>query len=84
MINGIVVGYDGDDVLVDINTKTTALCPKSEVLLSKEENIKNVLIKGENYDFIINYPQDEDGIFYLSHKKVALTNFFAYYNNIGL
>lgn len=72
LINGVVVGYDGDDVLVDINTKTTALCPKSEVLLSKEENIKNVLLKGEKYDFIINYPQDEDGVYYLSHKKVAL------------
>ena len=72
LIKGVVVGYDGDDVLVDINAKTTALCPKSEVLLSKDENIKNILQKGESYEFIINYPQDEDGIFYLSHKKVAL------------
>lgn len=72
LIKGVVVGYDGDDVLVDINAKTTALCPKSEVLLSKDENIKNTLLKGETYEFIINYPQDEDGIFYLSHKKVAL------------
>ena len=46
LIKGIVVGYEGDDVLVDINAKTTALCPKQEVLLAKDENVKNVLLKG--------------------------------------
>ncbi|MBQ8636244.1 S1 RNA-binding domain-containing protein [bacterium] len=72
LVKGVVVGYEGDDVLVDINAKTAAICPKQEVLLSKDENIKNVLLQGETYEFIVNFPQDEDGIFYLSHKKVAL------------
>jgi len=72
VIKGIVAGYDGDDVLVDINAKTTAICPKQEILLTKDENVKNILSKDQSYDFVINFPQDEDGVFYLSHRKVAL------------
>lgn len=71
-VKGIVVGYEGDDILIDINTKTNAICPKNEVLITKNENIKEILIKGKEYEFIIIYPQDEDEIYYLSHKKVAL------------
>ena len=63
VIKGLVVGYDGDDVLVDINAKTSAICPKTEILLSKDDNVKNILLKGETYDFVVIYPQDEDGIF---------------------
>ncbi|MBQ4646752.1 MAG: S1 RNA-binding domain-containing protein [Candidatus Gastranaerophilales bacterium] len=70
-VQGTVVGYEGNNILVDINTKTSAICPKSEVLISKDEDIKNILVENEKYDFIIIYPQDEDGIYYLSHKKVA-------------
>ena len=72
IVKGLVVGYDGDDVLVDISAKTSAVCPKSEILLSKDDNVKNVILQGETYDFVVNYPQDEDGVFYLSHKRVAL------------
>ena len=71
-VKGIIAGYEGDDVLVDINAKTSALCPKQEILLAKDENVKDVLQIKEQYDFIINHPQDENGIFYLSHKRVAL------------
>lgn len=72
IVKGIVVGYEGNDVLVDIKAKTAAICPNSEVLISKDQNIKDILQKGEEYDFVVIYPQDEDGIYYLSHKKVAL------------
>ena len=72
IVKGIVVGYEGNDVLVDIKAKTAAICPNSEVLISKDQNIKDILQKGKEYDFVVIYPQDEDGIYYLSHKKVAL------------
>ena len=72
IVKGIVVGYEGNDILVDIKAKTAAICPNSEVLISKDQNIKDILQKGEEYDFVVIYPQDEDGIYYLSHKKVAL------------
>ena len=72
IVKGIVVGYEGNDVLVDIKAKTAAICPNSEVLISKDQSIKDILQKGEEYDFVVIYPQDEDGIYYLSHKKVAL------------
>lgn len=72
ILKGVIVGYEGDDVLVDINAKTSAICPKQEILLSKGENIKDILKKGELYDFVVVHTQDEDGIFYLSHRKVAL------------
>lgn len=72
IIKGIIVGYEGNDVLVDIKAKTAAICPNSEILISKDQNSKDILQKGEEYDFVVIQPQDEDGIYYLSHKKVAL------------
>lgn len=72
IVKGIIVGYEGNDVLVDIKAKTAAICPNSEILISKDQNSKDILQKGEEYDFVVIYPQDEDGIYYLSHKKVAL------------
>lgn len=72
VINGLISGYDGDNALVDIGAKTSAICPKQEIITSKDEDAKEILKIGESYDFIINYPQDEDGIYYLSYKKVAL------------
>lgn len=76
-VKGVVVGYEGDDVLVDINAKTSAVCPQSEVLIAKDENIKDILAKNQEYEFVVIYPQDEDGIYYLSHKKVALKHNLA-------
>ncbi len=74
IVKGRVVGYDGNYVLVDIHTKTAAKCPLGEVLISKEQDIKDILKLNEEYDFVINTPEDEDGVFYLSHRKVMLVN----------
>ena len=71
-IEGVIIGFEGNDVLVDINAKTNAICPIQEVLISKDEKIENVLIKGEKYPFVVISSQDEDGVYYLSHRKVAL------------
>lgn len=72
IVQGHISGYDGDNVLVDINAKACAICPKQEILTSKGDDVKEILKLDETYEFIINYPQDEDGVYYLSHKKVAL------------
>lgn len=69
---GIVVAYAGGDILVDINAKSAAVCPAKEILLNKGQNIEDILKIGEKYEFVINSPEDSDGIFYLSHRKVAL------------
>lgn len=74
IVEGCVVDYDGNNILIDINAKTTALCPKTEVLLVNNQKAEEVLLKGEKYSFVINSSQDEDGTFYVSHKKVALIN----------
>ena len=50
IIKGIIVGYEGNDVLVDIKAKTAAICPNSEILVSKDQNSKDILQKGEEYD----------------------------------
>lgn len=72
IIEGLITGFDGDNALVDIGAKTSAICPKQEIITSKDEDVKNILKTGETYEFMVNYPQDEDGIYYLSYKKVAL------------
>ena len=63
IVKGKVIGYDGNCVLVDINSKTNAKCPLNEVLMSREQDIKDVLKLNEEYDFVINSFEDEDGVF---------------------
>lgn len=78
IIKGTVAGYEGKYVFVDINAKACAICPVNEVLLSDSQSVNDVLKQGESYDFIITSKENEDDVFFLSHKKVAL------YNNIKI
>ncbi len=78
IIKGTVTGYEGKYVFVDINAKACAICPVNEVLLSDSQSVNDVLKQGESYDFIITSKENEDDVFFLSHKKVAL------YNNIKI
>lgn len=73
IVRGLVVGYEGNNLLVDINTKACAVCTNYEIIIPKNENIKDLFKIGEEYEFAINSLEDEDGIYYLSHKKVALS-----------
>ena len=73
LVKGIVVGVDGQGVLVDIGAKTTALVPNYEAV-DKGENIEEKFQKGMEAEFLIIREEDEDGRFLLSKKKVD----FAY------
>ncbi|MBR1425151.1 30S ribosomal protein S1 [bacterium] len=73
LVKGIVCGYEGDDVLVDIGAKTTAKVPSYEAI-EKDEKPEERFKKGEEYEFLIIREEDEDGQFLLSKKKVD----FAY------
>lgn len=74
-VEGEIAGYEAGGLLVDIKSKTLAFCPEYEVL-STQSDIKEMFKIGEKYEFIINSPENEDGVFYLSHRKVALLNNF--------
>ncbi len=69
LVKGIVVAYDSNSVLVDIGAKTTAILPNREVKADNKP-IKDVLIQGEEYEFLILKEEDAEGHFILSHKKV--------------
>ena len=71
LVKGIVCGFDGQGVMIDIGAKTTALVPEREVV-EKGENIEQKLEKGKEYEFLIVREEDEDGRFLLSRKKVDL------------
>lgn len=73
LVKGIVCGFDGQGVLVDIGAKTTALIPEYEAV-DKGENIEEKFAKGQEGEFLIIREEDEDGRFLLSKKKVD----FAY------
>ena len=73
LVKGIVCGFDGQGVLVDIGAKTTALIPGYEAV-DKGENIEEKFTKGQEGEFLIIREEDEDGRFLLSKKKVD----FAY------
>lgn len=73
LVKGIVCGFDGQGVLVDIGAKTSALIPGYEAV-DKGENIEDKFTKGQEGEFLIIREEDEDGRFLLSKKKVD----FAY------
>ena len=76
LVKGKVISFEGNDVLVDIKAKTAAICPHYEVLVEDNKTIKETLIPGEEYEFTIVSPEDEDGVFKISHKKVNLIKNF--------
>lgn len=73
LVKGLVCGYDGQGVMVDIGAKTIAVVPTREAA-DKDENVETKLEKGKEYEFLIIREEDEDGKFLLSRKKVD----FAY------
>lgn len=73
LVKGIVCGFDGQGVLVDIGAKTTALVPSYEAV-DKGENLEDKFEKGQEGEFLIIKEEDEEGKFLLSKKKVD----FAY------
>jgi len=70
LVKGIVVTYDSNSVLVDIGAKTTAVLPNREIRLDNKP-LKDVLVQGEEYEFLILKEEDTEGHFMLSHKKVV-------------
>lgn len=73
LVKGIVCGFDGQGVMVDIGAKTIAVVPTREAV-DKDENIEQKFEKGQEYEFLIIREEDEDGKFLLSRKRVD----FAY------
>lgn len=73
LVKGIVCGYDGQGVMVDIGAKTIAVVPTREAV-EKDEKLEDKFEKGKEYEFLIIREEDEDGKFLLSKKKVD----FAY------
>ena len=73
LVKGVVCGFEGQGVLVDIGAKTTALIPTYEAV-EKGENVEQKYEKGQEGEFLIIRDEDEDGRFLLSKKKVD----FAY------
>lgn len=73
LVKGIVCGFDGQGVMVDIGAKTIAIVPTREAV-DKDEKAEEKFEKGQEYEFLIIREEDEDGKFLLSRKKVD----FAY------
>lgn len=72
LIKGVVWSYDSEGVIVDIGAKTSAIVPVKETKLDNCEPIESVLVKGQEYEFLIIREEDENGRFVLSRKKVDL------------
>lgn len=69
LVKGIVCGFDGQGVLVDIGAKSMAVVPTFEAV-DKGETPEKVFRKGQEGEFLIIREEDEDGKFLLSKKKV--------------
>jgi small subunit ribosomal protein S1 len=70
LIKGIVIGYEGNNVLVDVGAKTSATVPFKEASLDNTKDIKEVLPSGSEHEFLIIKEEDENGRFTLSLKRV--------------
>ena len=73
LVKGIVCGFDGQGVMVDIGAKTIAIVPSREAV-EKDEKVEDKFEKGKEYEFLIIREEDEHGKFLLSKKRVD----FAY------
>ncbi len=71
-IEGTIAGFEGNNALVDIGAKTLAICKEQEFLNVQNQNIKDVFKIGSKIKFVISSKEDENGVFYLSHRKVAI------------
>ena len=71
LVKGVVCGFDGQGVMVDIGAKTIAVVPNREAV-EKDEKLEDKFEKGKEYEFLIIREEDEDGKFLLSKKKVDL------------
>lgn len=69
LVKGVVCGFDGQGVMVDIGAKTIAIVPAREAV-DKDEKLEDKFEKGAEYEFLIIREEDEDGKFLLSKKKV--------------
>lgn len=72
LVKGVVWSYDSEGVIIDIGSKTVAIVPEKEAKLDSSEPLEQVLVKGQEYEFLIIKEEDEDGRFVLSRKKVDL------------
>ncbi len=71
LVHGTVINYDSEGAIIDIGSKTSALCPSYEIKNNKEDVIEQILEKNKEYEFLITDEEDENGKFTVSYKKVA-------------
>lgn len=71
LVKGTVIGYEGNNVLIDIGAKTAALVPSREAVIDHSLSSKAALPVGEEKEFLIIRDEDEEGQLTLSLKKVA-------------
>ena len=73
IVKGVIEGYDKNNLIVDIKAKSSAICPEKEILKEENENVKDLYKLKEEYDFFIMYKDNDEDIYYLSAKKVAIS-----------
>lgn len=73
IVRGKVVSKDSHGLMVDIGAKTLAIVPFREIAdRANADDPKSALVAGEDYEFYILRPEDENGQLTLSRKRVAI------------
>ena len=72
VVEGIVAGYENKGLIVDINSKSSAFCPSSEIILEEGKTLEETFETGKSYEFMINSEINDDESYYISHKKIAM------------
>lgn len=71
VVPGVVSGYEGSGVLVDIGAKTLAYMPPKEVSIPPPENLEEAVPVGEKLDVFILREDDKQEQFVVSKRRVA-------------
>lgn len=71
VVPGVVSGYEGSGVLVDIGAKSLAFLPPKEVALPPPSNLEELLPDGQKIDVYILREDDKQEQFVVSKRRVA-------------
>jgi len=69
LIDGVVVGLERDEVLVDVGYKSEGVIPLKELSVSRNVNPKELLEEGQEIKIVVVQKEDSEGRLILSKKR---------------
>jgi len=69
-VSGSVISFEPNGAVVDIGVKSAAYCGLQEMALVKPDKPEQAMNVGDNFEFVIMSREDENGMLYLSRRRI--------------